>query len=102
MGMNIGDIIVEGDDIYVDGVNIAARLEGLAERGDAASQIKPTSVPVMGDERLCPNLAVPRANGRRRHCHVNRSVSQLGRLGSKFRPPCSRFAKRRKMRFEVP
>ena len=38
MGMNIGDIIVEGDDIYCDGVNIAARLEGLAERGDAASQ----------------------------------------------------------------
>ncbi len=26
MGINIGDIIVEGDDIYGDGVNIAARL----------------------------------------------------------------------------
>ncbi len=37
IGINIGDIIVEGDDIYGDGVNIAARLEGLAERGDAAS-----------------------------------------------------------------
>ena len=33
MGINIGDIIVEGDDIYGDGVNIAARLEGLAEPG---------------------------------------------------------------------
>ncbi len=31
IGINIGDIIVEGDDIYGDGVNIAARLEGLAE-----------------------------------------------------------------------
>ncbi len=30
IGINIGDIIVEGDDIYGDGVNIAARLEGLA------------------------------------------------------------------------
>jgi adenylate cyclase len=32
-GINIGDIIVEGDDIYGDGVNIAARLEGIAEPG---------------------------------------------------------------------
>ena len=33
IGINIGDIIVEGDDIYGHGVNIAARLEGLAEPG---------------------------------------------------------------------
>lgn len=33
MGINVGDIIVEGDDIYGDGVNVAARLEGLAETG---------------------------------------------------------------------
>ena len=33
MGINIGDIIVEGDDIYGDGVNVAARLEGLCEPG---------------------------------------------------------------------
>ncbi len=33
MGINIGDIIVEAEDIYGDGVNIAARLEGLAEPG---------------------------------------------------------------------
>ena len=33
IGINIGDIIAEGDDIYGDGVNIAARLEGLAEPG---------------------------------------------------------------------
>jgi len=31
MGINIGDIVVEDDDIYGDGVNVAARLEGLAE-----------------------------------------------------------------------
>src|SRR5712692_8794515 len=33
VGINLGDIIVEGKDIYGDGVNIAARLEGLAEPG---------------------------------------------------------------------
>jgi adenylate cyclase len=33
VGINIGDVIVDGEDLYGDGVNVAARLEALAEPG---------------------------------------------------------------------
>jgi adenylate cyclase len=33
VGINLGDIVIDGDDILGDGVNIAARLEGIAESG---------------------------------------------------------------------
>jgi adenylate cyclase len=33
VGINLGDVAVEGDDLYGDGVNLAARLEGIAEPG---------------------------------------------------------------------
>jgi adenylate cyclase len=36
VGINLGDVIVEDDDIYGDGVNVAARLEGISEPGGIA------------------------------------------------------------------
>jgi formylglycine-generating enzyme required for sulfatase activity/class 3 adenylate cyclase len=34
IGVNLGDVIIEADDIYGDGVNVASRLEGIAEPGE--------------------------------------------------------------------
>jgi adenylate cyclase len=49
VGVNLGDVIIEGDDIFGDGVNLAARLEGIAE--PAASPTTPT---VRSGTRLTP------------------------------------------------
>ncbi len=46
IGVNLGDVMVEGDNLLGDGVNVAARLEGLAEpggiclSGDAYRQVR--------------------------------------------------------------
>ena len=37
VGVHLGDVIVQGDDLFVDGVNIAARLEESCEPGGCAN-----------------------------------------------------------------
>jgi adenylate cyclase len=66
-GVNIGDIIIDGDDIHGEGVNIAARLEALADPGgvcisdDAMRQIKgKLDVAFVDDgEHAVKNIALP-------------------------------------------
>jgi adenylate cyclase len=67
IGINLGDVIVEDDDIFGDGVNVAARLEALAEPGGICisrmvrDQIRdrlPYAVQDLGEQNL-KNIARP-------------------------------------------
>ena len=71
MGINLGDIIKDGRDIYGDGVNIAARLEALAEPGgicvsrvvrDQVRDKVDFSFEDMGEQQV-KNIARPIAKG---------------------------------------
>ena len=44
MGINLGDVMVDGDNLLGDGVNVAARLEGIAPPGGSISEIVHTTV----------------------------------------------------------
>jgi adenylate cyclase len=67
IGINLGDVIAEGEDIYGDGVNLAARLEALAEPGavfvsntvhDQVRDRLPFSFEDLGEKRV-KNIARP-------------------------------------------
>ncbi|MBD9372218.1 adenylate/guanylate cyclase domain-containing protein [Rhizobium sp. ARZ01] len=67
IGINVGDVIVDGDDIYGDGVNVAARLEALAQPGgiyisrSAADQVRdkvPVGIESRGSQSV-KNIARP-------------------------------------------
>src|SRR5436305_15033419 len=68
IGINLGDIISDENDIYGDGVNVAARLEALAEPGgicvsrvvrDQVRDKLAISFEDMGDEQQVKNIARP-------------------------------------------
>jgi adenylate cyclase len=67
IGVHVGDVLVEGDDILGDGVNIAARLEGIAEPGgiciseDAFRQVRGKIEAEFADigEQSLKNIARP-------------------------------------------
>jgi adenylate cyclase len=89
IGVNLGDIIVEGNDIYGDGVNIAARLESIAQPGeiyisgtafDHAVHKTDVGFLALGEKRL-KNIADPV-----RVYHILLDPSEAGKVVASRRP----------------
>ena len=111
IGINLGDVIVEGDDLYGDGVNIAARIEALADAGgvfvsntvhDQVRDRLPFAFEDLGEQqvkniarpvwvyRVCPALTHPvpaeRGRGPKTHDAPGSSLSS-DRLGKTMANP---------------
>jgi TolB-like protein len=88
IGINLGDVLIDGDDILGDGVNIAARLEGIAEPGgicvsdDVFRQVSgklDVSFEDIGNQQL-KNIARPVHAYRARFVHVPTSRTSASML----------------------
>jgi TolB-like protein/class 3 adenylate cyclase/cytochrome c-type biogenesis protein CcmH/NrfG len=89
VGIHLGDVVVEGDDLLGDGVNIAARLEGLAEPGgvcvseDAYRHLggKVDATLIDMGERQLKNIAKPvRVYGIAPPSRVHEATSELAQI----------------------
>jgi adenylate cyclase len=97
IGINLGDVIEEGDTIYGDGVNIAARLEGLAEAGgicisESAYQQIENKLPLRYDylgEHEVKNIAKPV----RVYCARIEADAAPSKLGKEKKPVGKRLSK---------
>jgi adenylate cyclase len=106
IGINLGDVIVEPDDLYGDGVNIAARIEALADAGgvfvsntvyDHVRDRLPFVFEDLGEQQV-KNIARPvrvyrvrDAGARRRACM---SAGACRGCGRKTTPTCSTACER--------
>jgi adenylate cyclase len=97
IGINLGDVIEEGERIYGDGVNIAARLEGLAEAGgicisgSAYEQIEnklPLRYEYLGEHEV-KNIAKPV----RVYCARIEADAGPSKLGKEKKPALKRLPK---------
>jgi len=96
IGINLGDVIQEGDRIYGDGVNIAARLEGLAEPGgicisgivfDQAEKKLPFEYDYTGAQTLRVKLTAGNRFKSDRILYLNPTSKSGHKLRTQFKPP---------------
>jgi adenylate cyclase len=94
IGIHVGDIIIDDSDIFGDGVNIAARLEGNAEPGgvcmsdDAQRQIRGKVDISFEDKGLqfLKNIAEPMRAWRAKLEHVGRSTAPAALFAERSQP----------------
>jgi len=83
VGLNLGDIIIDGDDIHGDGVNVAARLEGLAHPGGICISGAVYEGVIGKLELRCEDMGEQRLKNIARPIHVYRVLTESARAAPK-------------------